>query len=398
MKSTATVASAVADTTAQGATNASRVRSIVTVIALMVAHCAGMLDLVALPVWINTLTTAYRLNPQSAGGLVTCFLVGVVLSSCFFAPRLNRIRHRIAVPGGYAVAGISFGACVFADAYVLLLLLHFIAGIAIGCSLSLIHGRIGLSRNPHRLFAVVGIALGVFAICFLATAPLSIARHGGDMLFKLFALVMALAALVTAFGLRENVATSVTVTRNEAPLSRVVWLGMIGVSCMALNQAMIFSFVLRIGLDRGFGLAAVTSVLVVLGLVNLMPSPLAAVLQRRLPSGIVLIVGPIVQATLALIISNSAVFLPYAVATSLFAGVMIFTHTFAFGTLASVDTSGRAVAATPVTLMTGAALGPILGGTLVKSVGYASLGAVSCVVAFVAIICFSRVAFAKGGA
>ena len=60
-------------------------------IALMVAHCAGMVDLVALPVWVGALIAQYRFTPPQAGGLATLFLVGAVLSSLFFAPRFNRI-------------------------------------------------------------------------------------------------------------------------------------------------------------------------------------------------------------------------------------------------------------------------------------------------------------------
>ena len=32
-------------------------------IALMVAHCAGMVDLVALPVWVGALIERYRFSP-----------------------------------------------------------------------------------------------------------------------------------------------------------------------------------------------------------------------------------------------------------------------------------------------------------------------------------------------
>jgi len=80
----------------------------------------------------------------------------------------------------------------------------------------------------------------------------------------------------------------------------------------------------------------------------------------------------------------------YAAATSVFAAVMIFTHTFAFGMLARIDRTGRAVAATPAMLMTGAAIGPLLGGTLVKQFGYGSLGFAAVLIAAAAAICFSR--------
>jgi len=372
----------------------SALRSFFGTAALMVAHCAGMLDLVALPVWVGTLTSAYKLDPQRAGGLVSCFLLGIVLSSCFFAPRLNRIRHRIAIPAGYAAAALVFVGCAIATLYLALAGLHFVAGIAIGCSLSLTHGVIGHSRNPHKLFAIVGLALGVFAIAFLSAAPVAIAQQGGNTLFKVFAAIMAVAAVVTAVAFPAMKAKS-QISQIEAPFSKAVWFGMIGVSCMALNQAMLFSFVLRIGLDRGFGITAVTSVLIALGLVNLFPSPLAAFLQRRVPARSVVLIGPLIQRTLALTICLSSTFKPYALATAVFPAVMIFTHTFAFGALAQIDRSGRAVAATPVMLMTGAAIGPILGGSVVRFLGYGSLGMIAALMAVIAVACFSRLAVAS---
>eukprot|EP01035_Chromulina_nebulosa_P006115 gene6115-8285_t len=77
-------------------------------IVLMVAHCAGMVDLVALPVWVGTLISRYGLDPQQAGGLATLFLAGAVASSAFFAPRFHRIRGRLAAPLGYALAAAAF--------------------------------------------------------------------------------------------------------------------------------------------------------------------------------------------------------------------------------------------------------------------------------------------------
>jgi predicted MFS family arabinose efflux permease len=70
--------------------------------------------------------------------------------------------------------------------------------------------------------------------------------------------------------------------------------------------------------------------------------------------------------------------------------VMIFTHTFAFGLLAQLEPTGRVLAATPAMLMLGSALGPLLGGVLVKSFGYGTLGLAAAVFATVAVVCFSR--------
>jgi predicted MFS family arabinose efflux permease len=70
--------------------------------------------------------------------------------------------------------------------------------------------------------------------------------------------------------------------------------------------------------------------------------------------------------------------------------VVIFSHTFAFGLLARLEPTGRALSATPAMLMVGAAIGPALGGTLVKTSGYGSIGIAAVALCAVALLCFSR--------
>ena len=101
-------------------------------------------------------------------------------------------------------------------------------------------------------------------------------------------------------------------------------------------------------------------------------------------------VGPVAQAFLALIITMVPVYPAYACAGAVFVSVMISPRTFAFGLLSRLDTSGRALAATPAMLMVGAAIGPILGGTLVKFSGYQAIGSTVVIVATLAMIFFSR--------
>ena len=378
--------------------------------ALTVAHCAGMVDLVALPVWVGTLISKYGLDPQQAGGLVTLFLVGAVTSSLYFARRFNRTRGRLAVALSFAMAAAAFALLSITRDFAAMAVLHAAAGAAAGCGLSFTHGTIGRSTNPHRLFALVGIGIGFFALAFLAGTPQLVAAVGGQALFQVFAGVMLFAAVIAglAFPVPDAHSDSqsevhreaqrdaqtpgfATPARSHSQINPAVWFAVFGVACMALVQAMMFSFVERIGSDRGFGFAAVTSVLIALGLVNLLPSPLAVFMQRRLPAQRVVLAGPMVQAALALTIAYSSGFVPYAVATAVFVAVMIFTHNFAFGLLAALDPSGRAVAATPAMLMVGAAIGPVLGGTLVKTLGYSSLGLAAVVVASLAVASFWRV-------
>ncbi len=359
-------------------------------VALMVAHCAGMVDLVALPVWVGTLIQHHQLDPQQAGGLATLFLIGAVLSSVFLASRFQRLKGRWIAASGYALAAVCFGLLTQPLDYATMAALHALGGLAAGAALSVTHGTIARSHNPHLRFAIVGMGLGIFAVLFLGTAPRLIAEAGGAMLFNLFGAVMLVAAVVCAIGFpdAEREASSATVA--TAPIPRAVWYGIVGISAMALVQSMTFSFLERVGDDRGFGLNAITGVLVALGLVNLLPAALAALLEKRWSARRVLLAGPAIQALLSAVIMNATSFHAYAAAASVFAAVMIFTHTFAFGLMARLEPSGRAMAATPAMLMVGAAIGPVLGGTLVKTSGYGSLGLAALLIGTVAIACMSR--------
>lgn len=367
-------------------------------IALMVAHCAGMVDLVALPIWVGTLVSSYGLDPQRAGLLATLFLLGALCASVALAPFFNRLNGRLVAMTGYALSAAFFFAQTHFDDFPTMAALHALAGVSAGAALSVTHGTIARSANPHRLFAIVGMALGVFAVVFMGATPGIIAKQGGFAIFGVFAAVMLVGSIVSAFAfpVPDAVEDKRESADRAAPIPRAVWLGIVGISCMALVQAMTFSFLERVGNHKGFGLEAITGVLVALGIVSLFPAALAALLEKRLSARTVLLLGPIVQAALVNVIMSSTGFPPYAVAAAFFAPVMIFTHTFAFGLLSRLEPSGRAMAATPAMMMVGAAIGPLLGGTLVKSLGYPSLGWVALVIAGIAVFCFSRIPAAAG--
>ena len=362
-------------------------------LALMTAHCAGMVDLIALPVWIGTLIQHHQLDPQQAGGLATLFLIGAVLSSIWISTRFDRLSARWVTASGYALSAACFGALTQPMGYVAMAALHAGAGLAAGLALSATHGTIARSTNPHLKFAMVGMALGVFAVLFMVVVPRWVADAGGDTLFAVFGGVMLVASLVctVAFPAPEQDAPAVGSAGVPSPkIPRTVWYGILGISAMALVQSMTFSFLERVGHDRGYSLSLITSVLVVLGMVNLLPAAMAAILEKHSNARSVLLVGPVVQALLAAVIMGVPVFMAYAFAASVFAAVMIFTHTFAFGLMARLEPSGRAMAATPAMLMAGAAIGPVLGGTLVKTAGYASLGVAALCIGCVAVWCMSR--------
>lgn len=164
---------------------------------------------------------------------------------------------------------------------------------------------------------------------------------------------------------------------------------------VSLANTTVFSFVERIGVDRGYGVDAVSGAFVVAGMVNLLPAVLAALLQKRVPAERVVLFGPLVQGALLLALTQVDAYAIYVTTAALMISAVVFIHTFLFGLLARLDRTGRAVAATPAMLMIGSATGPLLGGTLVKVSGYPALGLAGAGVTVLAAWCFSRVQSAK---
>lgn len=359
--------------------------------ALMAGHCAGMVDLVALPIWVGALVAHYRFDPQQAGMLASLFLIGAVLASLVVAPRLNRLSGRLVATIGFGVTAAGFAFASTATAFGTLAVVHGLCGVAAGAALSVTHGTVARSDNPHRLFASLGIALGIFAIVFMAATPGLVAKAGGQALFLVFAGVMLMGSVAAAVAFPQpDGVIGAGAAASQVPLPRAVWFGIVGISCMSLVQAMTFSFLERVGNERGFSPQAIHAVLVAIGVVALAPPVLAALLERRLSARSVMMVGPLLQALLCVVVMSSPAFMPYAVAACLFAPALIFTHVFTFGHLARLDPSGRAMAATPAMVMLGAAIGPFLGGTLVKAFGYSAIGVAALVIGGVAAIAFSR--------
>ncbi len=357
-----------------------------TSVALVIGHMAGMIDLASLPVWVGTLISGYHYKPAEAGGLVTLFLIGVVVASAVVSHNFHRLPVRWLPSGGFLAAAAAFFALSRAEGFQPFLALHFLAGLAVGTALSVVHGTMGKTRNPHRIFAIGGFGFGCFAVAFLGGTPVAIANHGPQVLFLVFAVVMSIAAVVTAvlFPNRPQMPVDAPAAETHAPahvaFTPTVWLIIAGIVGMNLNQAMAFSFVERIGMDRGFGIEQVQLVLILLGLTNLVPTLIAAATQKKFAPLRVGMTGALLQAVLAISITTSTQFVGFALPTMFYAFVMLFSHTFLFGHLAAIDRSGRAVAATPAMTMSGSALAPLIGGILVETTGYPGIGmAVGCV-------------------
>lgn len=360
---------------------------------LMVAHCAGMVDLVVLPIWIGVLVSHYHFNNQSAGMLVTLFLVGVTIASCLSSPWINKLNIRKWIFRGFIGATLAFIFCFYQNTIQVLSVLHFFGGLSVGVALSLTHGTVGKSENPHRLFALLGFALGIFSIVFMVSTTHIIQHNDGRYLFIILAVVMGVAAfIVYQFFPKNNLSHSSAICqidRVKVKLSSFVWLIIFGIAFLSMTQALTISFFERVGSFRGFSQQQISTSLIIYTIACIVPAPLAVYLQKRINKFFVLCVGPLVQAISALCIYFTHDYVIYTIFGSCMVFTILFIHTFAFGLLAELDPTGRAVSATPAMLMSGSAIGPILGGVLAQFYGYEAIGCFAVILVILQITLFN---------
>ena len=370
-------------------------------LALIICNVGGMVDLVALPLWVGSLMQSRNLDAQQAGMLVTAYILGVFGGSLMVSPRLGTINNRMTATVGFLLGAASFFGLMAVDGLAAMAALHLAAGIGAGWGLSMTHGAMARSLNPHRFFGLGNLGTALFAILFFATVPAALETQGVKALFLVLGGLQTVAAAAAALAFPRHRAGPAPsghgggaggqVTAPGAPLSGRM-LVFLGVACLATTQAMIFGFIERIGVAHGFGGDRIGLVLLVSGFVNLTAPLVAAVLERRLSHLAVSICAVPLHAACGAAAVLMPDFLPYAVCAIAFVWLVIFGHIFIFALIATLDPSGRTAASTPAMLMVGAAIGPILGGTLANGFGYDSLALAGCVLGALGGACLALIA------
>ncbi len=354
---------------------------------LLIGHCVGLIDMVALPLWVGLLATAFRFDAQLAGGVVTLFLLGVVMASAITAPLLPRIRTRALAPIGFAVTAAAMAACAQTRAPMALACLHLLGGLGTGAALSVVHGSMGQARDPHRLFSQAFVALGAFGMIFLITAGW-VREHISEVgLFYMFSAAALLAMAATRLWLPGDEMRSSRPPQGRLPGS--IWFGVLGMICMTMVQAMVFGFAERIGVEKGLGQAEIVMLLSTVGIVNIAAGALAGISGRCISARTALLAGPVAQGFFAFLVVLAASRIAYIAGLLLFVATLVFTHTFVFGVLSRLDPSGRATAATPAMAMLGSAIGPVLAGTLLKMGDLELLGTVAIAIDALALLSLS---------
>jgi predicted MFS family arabinose efflux permease len=357
---------------------------------LLISHVGGMVDLVALPLWISGLIASAHFLPQKAGALVSLYIFGVMISNIVLAPRFMRLNGRIAATAGFAISAACFFILTHVSGFPPFAALHLLAGLGAGAGLSCVHGTIGRSKNPHRLFAIVNIGVCVFGIIFFATVPHLLETIGVNIVFIILGSLMVAAALACALAFPpvNEVPKRATYSGPIASKLSARVFAFAGVAFMTAAQSAMFGFVQQVGMAHGFAASTIGLLLAGTAFLNLVAPVLAGILQHKLPPTPVAMTGVFLHGCASLVICDTLGFTPFAIAAGSLVFLTIFSHIFMFGFISRIDRSGRMAALTPSMLMVGTAIGPFLAGTVVGAYGYHALGLTAAALAWISAGCY----------
>ncbi len=264
------------------------------------------------------------------------------------------------------------------DNYNLLLGLRIGAGIGAGTLLLAVNTTIASSADPVRLYGACSMATATVGLLLLLVLPSLIADLGMTGAYAPLALLALLVLGIVRWMGNTNIAdTRKAATQQEGSAVSPMVIGLLLVALFAIQftQGALYAFSERMGVEQAALSSADMGILLAVGYTAAIPaSALATWLSYRLGRYVPLIAGMLVYALAALGMAVAGDPQTYAVSFVLLNFGYFFLLPYQLGIPADLDHSGKLSGLGVGIFFIGMSCGALLGGVLVSSFGYPSLG------------------------
>jgi predicted MFS family arabinose efflux permease len=157
---------------------------------LVLAALVGEYSLLVMPFILGAMMDAARLSEVSAGRLVSLQLLAMAIASIGVSTRLRAGQSvRPLLLGGISAICLANTLCALASHLPILAAARALTGLGEGTVMAAAAAAVCATADPHRLFSLIGAALAVVASVALAAAPWLAAHAGSGSIFWLLALV-----------------------------------------------------------------------------------------------------------------------------------------------------------------------------------------------------------------
>lgn len=324
----------------------------------------AVLVFMIMPIYVGALADSYGFNSQQLGWLTSTELSGQVVAILLALYWIRRLSWRVIVAWSALVLMVCNLLSIYADgAYVLLLLIRGLAGFAVGCILAIGCSLLGDTAQADRNFGLLIGAEVFLQVIMFALLPRYIAVYGVDAIYSVLAASAVIALLLSALIPDQGGKHDLEHGGGKGKL-RLPALGLFATALFFAGIMLVWSFIERLGIARGFGSAEIGEALSISGAVSLLGALLAAVLADRLGRVLPMLAGVVGILLSYWVLATQHSYLGFVFAVSLMAVFWNFWVPYQMGAVAAVDLGGHYTVLIPFAQSLGVAVGPAAAGRI----------------------------------
>ena len=336
-------------------------------------YSAGGLFWAFLPYFVGLQIAGGGMTEAQAGLLGSAYLMGFSGASLTAVWWVSKVNWRVLTMIGTAVIIASFWLLQGLTVYIAQLLSVALIGISMGSFWSIAYRIFGASENPDRSFAMAIVVSYIFLAAISYTIGRFIAPSyglaGSALVLSIVLALLAISVKVLPKGTEKGESETVVIDyRPPVPLA----LALLGLLATGLAFAAVWAFAERIGVAAGFDESQISPAIAGNLLASAAGSTVATLIGSRKGRGLPLMLGLFLFAGCILLLTQSSVFLLYALGVTGLGFFVGFVLPYQMGAISSADTAGRFVVMIAAAQGLGSAMGTY-GGGMVFDLGGARL-------------------------
>ena len=353
---------------------------------------------------LGPVMSRYERGEFDVGVMFTQELTVFALAALFVAGPLSRIsRVKAAVVGALLLITVNL-ISAYTDSFEVVRVTRVLAGFAGGLLSAAGTASAASSKNPQRIFAIIGVSWGLIAAVQLAVLPYLTVPFGAEGGYYGMAAASALCLpllvwlnpprphekMQESMAFEEKLSLWERLTERlgvrDAPNARFAIIIMVGLFTFEIGQGATQVFLEQFGLRTGLEEIRIGQVLGVAAFLGLSGGALAAWLGNRFGNLRPIVVGLGFNAVFASTLALGTIPILFAASYLGWNMAYYFLVPYMLGVLAQMDDRGRWAVSADAVRWLGAAPGAAVGGVLVEKGGYNTLAILAPVTGLVCVL------------
>lgn len=334
----------------------------------------GALTILVMPGLLGVIVDAFGLDDQQLGVVASVEIFAMAIATGVTTFGICRFNWRTMALLALLVLAAGNLATMIASTFPQLLLTRGVSGIGEGVAVALSFSALGATRNPDRSFGIYLLFALAFAAAVLYVFP-DIVELGGHLLVFSFLIAICVLNMLCLPWLPpqpKGGGFHPDGRKIRIPY-KLAFIGLLMVTFYFIAQGAVWSYVERMGLDRGIDRQMVGTALSLSALSGIAGAGVAMLLGNRVWRSVPITFGVLVQIISMLMLTADFDQSEFIAAVMIFNFSWNLCQPYFSGVMSELDASGRVVALMGSLQTIGVALGPFIAAMIIRPGQYTSI-------------------------